>query len=99
MLPRWVVLKIDTGQSTLLRGEERVLVTQIVIGRLKENAVELLARNVFTRHFVDISRPWERASESAVSRPPVRVHGNIDLVPDVREVVEVTPVHLPCEHA
>jgi len=93
------MLEVDAGQSTLLRGEERVLVTQIVIGRLKENAVELLARNVFTRHFVNIGRPWERASESAVSRAPVRVHGNIQLVPDVREVVEITPMHLPCEHA
>jgi len=99
MLPRRVVLKVDAGQSTLLRGEECVLVAQIVIGRLKENAVELLARNVITRHFVDIGWPWERPTDSAVARAPVGVHGNIDLVPDVREVVEITPMHLPCEHA
>jgi len=93
-----IVLEIDPGQCALLVGEQVVLIVQVVLPRLEQDAVEVELANQLGRDVANSIGEPKRPPASAVARA-ARHDRQEELDGRVRQVEQVVSVDVPRQDA
>jgi hypothetical protein len=95
-----VVLQVDARQPPLRVAEELVLVDQVVLAGLEEDAVQARVPHLVRGHLVDGGRPrvapWRQAH---VAGGQAGLHRHVQLQARLGQVVQVPAVDMPGEDA
>jgi hypothetical protein len=94
-----VVFQVDAGQPLLSGREDFVLVLQVVLARLKEDAVEVQLAHLLGRHLMDVVGPRVAGGASEVAVGPAGLDRQVELLAGMGQVVEIAPVDVPGQDA
>ncbi len=94
-----VVLNIDTRAHPLVLAQYIVLVFQVILSGLENDAVQVEVLHVLGRYFRDVVRPVKAFRAAAVALRPARFDGHEELVLRMYQIKEIASVDMPCERA
>ena len=95
---RRVVLEVNPGKCALLRSEDVKLIDQVVLTRLKQDAIELELPQLLDGNVANAVGKRECPTAPAVARP-ARGDGKVEFDLCLREVEQVVPVDMPGQNA
>jgi hypothetical protein len=90
-----IMFQINARESLLGWRKDFVLIFDVMLARLKEHAVKLLATDFLDRYFMNIPRPGETSPTASVSCWKPWFHRNIDFMTNMREGIKVAAVDMP----
>ena len=94
-----IVLEENARQALLRPGQDLVLVLQVVLMRLKQDAVELQIANFLDRHVMDVRPERKCRTATAIAGRAVRPHRQEEIDLRLRQVIQVVAVDMPREYA
>jgi hypothetical protein len=94
-----IMLQINSWQAHLRFRENLILVHLIISSGLVQDAVNVQASNSFSRDFVNIVAPAEIPPTSTITFRSVHLEGQINLMGNMAEVVEIAAVDVPRQNS
>src|SRR5690349_853795 len=95
---RRVVFQIDGWQSALAVREDLRSILEIVLWRLIDNQVEVKMTYLIRGNLAHVGRQVERPATATVALWLTRANGEIPVVLDARQRIQVTPMDVPDQY-
>jgi len=95
VLARRIVLEIDARQAPLCFRKKLVLIAQVLLVILKQDAIQRLRSGLLHRQIVDVRAPRQMAPTPGVPRRTTGLGEHVEIVRYLGQVIQIAAMGMP----